>query len=1279
MPHSRAHLVVAIVVPLAIAGLGARAGWIETQERPPGTGQLTIRHDEAAGTISVFRAGARRPVLTQNAKADMRPYLHPIAAPDGNGVVTELSPSHHPHQTGLYWGFTRVNGRDYFHNVGGDYWRRVSAGVTRGSAAQGLDEVRWQTVYELLDQAGQPVLAETQRWSMRVRDGRFVLDLEWRGDARQDVTIGQYDYGGLFLRMPWREGIKGEVVNAARQRNGRAEGQRAMWIDVGIQVDGRGDPAHVAIFDHPDNTGYPQPWRVDGQLGVGSGRSRAGDFSLKTGDVEVLRHQFLVYTGTMSDIELTQAWTEFSGNRSLYSTAALWNIAQREGREAKFLTPEEAVKAMTLVDGYTVTAWAAEPAIAQPMAFCWDDRGRLWVAENRDYETRATGFSNAGTSRILILEDTDRDGVADSRKVFMEGIVFPSALAVGFDGVFVGAPPNLLFVPDRNRDDTADTDAIEVRLTGWGIRDRHEVLNSLHWGPDGWLYGLQGFATSSKIRKPSGKGRLFSPREPFPDEILSGEGIEMNGGVWRYHPTKDVFEVVAHGFSNPWGIDYDAKGQLLISACVIPHLFHVVAGGIYHRQGGQHFNPYVYADIQTIADHRHRSAHGGARIYQSDAFPASQLGRVFMANIHEHAVLSDVLTRKGSGFSARHGDDFLMANNAQWIGFSLEVGPDGALYVLDWHDSDICGNDVLHKETGRIYRIAPAKSLAGSWDGRYSDLGRMTDAQLVDLQTSRSDWHARRARVILQYRAAARTLATGTHDSLRQIFRSHVDPDVRLRAMWALHVTAGWPADALVQALGDRDEYVRAWAIQFLTEDRAASPQALDAFGRLAREDVSPVVRLYLASALQRLDDGARWGIASGLMAHGEDAADPNLPIMLWLGVEPLVAGNPALALGYASRSRIPQVARFVARRAVDADALEPLVTAIGGSPQTLSSLLEGMRDGLEGRFDLTAPPNWTAVRARLSRGEPEVVRLVGDIAQRFGDTEAALRNLSLVRDNTAPIDQRRRALQLLASRRQPGLARELPAALDDSALRTDAIRAIAAFDDEALGKLLIARYATLDGAQKAEAIQTMAARARYGRLLTDALAAGDIPTRDVPPHLARQLRRVVGVRFADVWGPVEGNTALDRTFSKYRALLNEQALSGADAGRGRALFQQACGACHTLYGEGGTTGPDLTGSNRGNLEYLLFNVLNPNGDVADAYRMQVVVTRDGRTFSGNVVSETDRQITMQVAGQDRTVINKTDIQTRETTTQSMMPPGLFEGLTDREVVDLVGYLRVVK
>jgi putative membrane-bound dehydrogenase-like protein len=1282
LSRPRSTLITSLVVFATIAA-GAVVGWRGTSAaaqagRAPGVARTGLRivQDVKAGTIVVHRAGRAGAIVTQNAPPDARPYIHPIAAPDGKGWLTEFSPEHHKHQTGLYWGFTRVNGRDFFHNRQADYWRRVSATVSQASG----DEVRWQTVYDLLDETGNTVLTETQRWSVREDRGRFLLDLEWRGDARVDVTIGKYDYGGLFLRMPWKPGMRAEVINAARQRNSRAEGQRAMWIDVAMQVEGRDDLAHVAIFDHPDNAGYPLPWRVDDQFGVGTARARSADWTIKKGDTEVIRHRLVAYTGTLDDVALTAAWSDYSGNRSTYATQALWGIAQREGREEKFLTPEQAASAMTMVPGYAVNAWAGEPMVQQPMAFCWDDRGRLWVAENLDYETRGRGFSKAGNSRILILEDTNHDGIADSRKVFMEGIVFPSALAVGFDGVFIGAPPNLLFVPDRDGDDKADVANIEVRLTGWGIRDRHEVLNSLHWGPDGWLYGLQGFATPSKVRKPVGTGRLYKQGEPFPENILEGEGVEINGGVWRYHPTKDRFEVVAHGFSNPWGIDYDAKGQLVMSACVIPHLWHVVPGGIYQRQGGQHFNPYVYGDIQTIADHRHRSAHGGARVYQSDAFPASQQGRVFMANIHEHAVLSDVLERKGSGFTAHHGDDFLMANNAQWVGFSMEVGPEGALYVLDWHDADICGADVHHHETGRIFRITPTPSLAQQWAGRYSDLRTMTDTDLVALQTSRSDWHARRARVILQGRAAKGNLTAQARTDLMRMFQTAENTDWRLRAMWSLHVTGSWSPDGLVNALSDRDEYIRAWAIQLLAEDGTPSQKAVDTFAVMAREDRSAIVRLYLAAALQRLDQPARWPIASGLLARAEDATDQNLPNLLWLGIEPLVAANPALALERAGQGNIPVVAQYAARRAVDADAMTPLVGELAKSPKMLASMLEGMRDGLEGRVDLVPPAAWTATLARLKRSsDPRVPRLANEVAQQFGDTEVTRRNLTIVRTTTTPMDQRRRAIQILAGQRKPELIRELPAVFDEAPLRIDAIRAIAAFDDDGLGKLLVSRFSSLDNAEKAEAAQTFAARGRYGRMLTEALAANTIAKRDIPPYVARQLRRVVGVRFAEVWGPLEPNTTEDRAYARYRGVLNDNAMAGANPVTGRGIFTRTCAPCHRMYGEGGVIGPDLTGSNRANLEYLLSNVLNPNGEIQDAYKVVVVTTRDGRTFSGNLVAENDRQLTLRVVGRDPIAINKADIQSRETTPTSMMPTGLFDALSDREVVDLVAYLRTTE
>lgn len=1238
---------------------------------PGSVKNLKLVQDEKEGTISVYSYRSNDPILVQNAQPGFRPFIHPILAPDGKGILTENSPGHHKHQNGLYWGFTRVNGRDYFHHPSDGYWKRVSANIVEAEGEQ----VKWQTVYDLLDSTGAPVMTQTQNWSMTQDSGRYFISLEWKGEAQTDITIGKYDYGGLFLRMPWKEGINGEVVNAARQKNEKAEGQRAMWVDVGMQVDGRDDLAHIAIFDHPENRGYPQHWRVDGELGVGPASARDTSWTIKKGETEIFKHRLMVYTGALDDKEVSDQWALYTGKTSLYNTTELWAMAQQEGLEAKFLAPAEAAAAMTLKDGNKVNVWAAEPMMTQPMAFCWDDRGRLWIAENKDYESRGHGFSNAGDSRIVILEDTNHDGVADKRKVFMEGIAFPAALAVGFDGVFVGAPPNLLFVPDRNHDDIAEIKDIEVRLTGWGIRDRHETLNSFHWGPDGWLYGCQGFATPSKVRKPKGKGKLYRHKDQFPGNILEGDGVDINGGVWRYHPVKDKFEVVAHGFSNPWGIDYDAKGQLFITACVIPHMWHVIPGGIYHRQGGQHFNPYVYDDIKTITNHSHRSAHGGARIYQSDAFPATQNGRIFMCNIHEHAVLSDILQKQGSGFVAKHGDDFMLANNGQWVGFSMEIGPDGGLYALDWHDADICGQTVRNSETGRIFRIMPAKSGAVNFAGRYDDLNKLTDQQLAELQTSSSDWHARRARVILQGRTVKNKLNPAAYNVLSGIFRSAPNPDHRLKAMWTLYVTNALSNNILAASLDDKDEYIRAWAIQLLCEDAPPTSDISAKLVTMAQKDPSPVVRLYLASAMQRTTEATAWQLAQALSQHGEDETDHNLPKMIWFGFERLVKKDPQKALAIASSSKLSLITTFAARRAVDGGAITELANAINAQPAGLNNLLQGMLAGMEGRVDLKPPANWNNVLATLKKRNDRTSQLAEDITALFGDAASAQRSLTVVADKKLPAGQRIKALQALSAQQRKELSPLLPQLLEDPLLRLEAIKSIAAFDNRELGVLLLKKYPTLNEAEKQQAMNTLSSRPVYGWLLADAIKNKTMPKNQVPATVARQLRRVVGSGFVEIWGPIDDQPADSKEFSRYKNLVSGKDAKTPNIANGEKLFTRTCGVCHKLLGNGGNIGPDLTGSNRSSIDYLLFNILTPSAEIQDAYKMVVVTSRDGRTFSGNVISENERQITLRVVGQNDVVLNKSSIQSRETTATSMMPQGLLSTLTDQEVTDLLSYL----
>ena len=289
---------------------------------------------------------------------------------------------------------------------------------------------------------------------------------------------------------------------------------------------------------------------------------------------------------------------------------------QHRTSDAPFLTPEQAVKKMAIPEGFDVSIYASEPDIAEPIGFCFDDRGRMWVAENFNYRTRRD-HTDDPVSRIQILEDTNSDGVFDKKKTFTDTLTFTSGLAPGFGGVFVGSPPNLTFIPDADGDDVPDGPP-QVLLDGWGINDRHETLNSFIWGPDGWLYGCHGVFTQSRVGKPgdSDEARQF-----------------IDGGIWRYHPTQKKFEVYARGLSNPWGFDFNDQGQGFATCCVIPHLFHVVQGGVYTKQSRPHVNPHIYDDIKTIRDHAHLSAHGGARIYLADAFPPEYRNRLFMCNI----------------------------------------------------------------------------------------------------------------------------------------------------------------------------------------------------------------------------------------------------------------------------------------------------------------------------------------------------------------------------------------------------------------------------------------------------------------------------------------------------------------------------------------------------------------------------------------------------------------------------------------------------------------------
>lgn len=571
----------------------------------------------------------------------------------------------------------------------------------------------------------------------------------------------------------------------------------------------------------------------------------------------------------------------------------------------------EAAKSMTPKKGFTVTLAAAEPDIVRPVSFALDPRGRLWVVEAHTYPVRAP--EGQGRDRILIFEDTDGDGKLDKRKVFMEGFNLISGIEVGLGGVWLGAAPYLMFIPvDEKTDKPAGKP--QILLDGWGLEDTHEILNNLRWGPDGWLYGTHGVFTNSNVGKPG-----------TPDD----QRVKINGGVWRYHPTKLQFEVFGEGTSNPWGIDWNDYGHPFVTVCVIPHMFHVIQGARYLRQAGNHFNPYTYADINTIADHVHwvgdrgphagnfRSgakggghAHAGAMIYLGgDSWPKEYHNNIFMNNINGSRVNVDQLNRKGSGYTASHNEDFLSTNDSwsQWLNF--RYGPSGSVYAIDWYDKNQCHSpnpDVHDKTMGRIFTIKHAND---QWVK--VDLSKSSDMELVSYQLHKNDWYVRQARLILQQRGPNKKV----HAALKNILNKNPDVTRKLRALWALHVTKGLEEKELLALLANDNEYMRSWTVQLMAEDKNASATVLKKFADMAKQDSSAMVRLYLASAMQRVEPEKRWDVLAGLLQHAEDEDDHNLPLMLWYATEPMAKIDMKRTIDLATQSKFPKILEYTIQR----------------------------------------------------------------------------------------------------------------------------------------------------------------------------------------------------------------------------------------------------------------------------------------------------------------------------------------------------------------------------
>ncbi len=987
-----------------------------------------------------------------------------------------------------------------------------------------------------------------------------------------------------------------------------------------------------------------------------------------------------------------------------------------EPDKSKPMPAAEAAAKLRLPPGFSATVFAAEPDVRNPIAMAWDARGRLWVAENYTYAEGGRKFELNLRDRILIFEDKDGDGRFDTRKVFTDELQMLTSIEIGHGGVWAMCPPQLRFIPDRDGDDVPDG-APEVLLDGLtGSPDMHHTFaNGLRFGPDGWLYGRCGASSAGEMGVPG------TPAE---------ERIPLRGTIWRYHPRRKVVEALSSGTTNPWGHDWNEHGELFFINTVNGHLWHDFAGAHFVRPHTFDPNPRAYALIDQHADHWHFDtangwqksrdgaandlggghAHVGMMIYQGDNWPADYRGRLFTLNLHGRRANQEILERHGSGYIAKHAPDFFIAGDPWFRGMELSYGPDGGVFVLDWSDTGECHEySGVHRTSGRIYKITygePKRSGNG-------DLAKLSASELVQLHTHPNEWFVRQARLELAVRAEAGRELSAAQGQLRELFDKQRDIVVKLRAFWTLYITGGADAPFLRAQLRHPNEHVRTWAIRLLTdpwpldtvmsqrpavkseirnpkseiEQSLRSPAAvLPECVRLAKTDPSGLVRLALASTLQRLPVSQRVELAVPLLDRKEDANDHNLPLLIWYGLIPVADADPAGLAALAAKSGLPLTRRLIARRLAEDIEKNPaplndLLKITATSPAAFQAdVLNGMADGLTGWHKAGKPAAWDALGTTLANSSDPVLRdRARDLSVLFGDGRAldAVKKVAL--DPDAELDARKVALQTLIDNRAPDLRDLCEQLLNEQFLNSVAARGLASFDDPTVGAKLVKAYRRFHASERGQLLSALVSRSTFASALLDAVTEGNIPRADISAFHARQIRGLndtrLNAKLARVWGELRDSPGeKQQLMAKWRVQLTPAALAKADKSQGRLVFNTVCAACHTLHGEGGKVGPDLTGGGRDNLDYLLENIVDPSAVVTADFRMSVAELKDGRVLNGVIAAKTERTLTLKTMTETLTVERSEIVDLRESTL-SLMPEGLLEALPPEQARDLIAYL----
>ncbi len=958
---------------------------------------------------------------------------------------------------------------------------------------------------------------------------------------------------------------------------------------------------------------------------------------------------------------------------------------------------EEALKALTLPEGFNATLFASEPQVQNPIALAWDRRGRMWVAENYTYSERAKRFDLSLRDRLIILEDADHDGKAEKRTVFTDNVQMLTSVEVGRGGVWLMCPPQLIFMPDANGDDVPDGPP-QVMLDGFTVAETnyHNFANGLRWGPDGWLYGRCGHSCPASLGVPG---------------TADGERVPMKGGIWRFNPGRKVVEVLTHGTTNPWGHDWDENGEMFFVNTVTGHLWELMPGA-HLKDGSPSPNPGVYERLDMIADHYHFDtrgswtlsrdgkandlggghAHIGMMIYQADQWPETWRNKLYTLNMHGRRTNVERLERSGSGYVGRHDHDQFISTDPWFRGLEISTGPEGSGYILDWSDTGECHDSTgVHRTSGRIFRIS---------------YGKPAPADLTDLLYPSADgvlsclkhpnvWFERQMRQQMTGCSGDDIIRT-----CRGVLAGQQGP-LQLRALWMLNAMGQLNSAELLGLMDAPNEYVRLWALRLLTDAwpldlingrqpvgavSSVPPAVLAKLVQHATDDPSALVRLGLASALQRLPLESRWEVGKALLGHRDDAGDKNLPSMTWYGLIPVAMAEPKQLGEMLAACSWPTTAAWMARFAAgelerQPQALEDvLVSAAKADGPVLTATLQGISDGLRGWRKARKPEGWDAFAAAIhSKADATSEATLLDLGAVFGDGRALEAMRAVALDQKAEVSARQAAMRTLITANPPDLRQLCESLLDSREMALAAVKGLASIDAQEVGKAIAKRYAKFPVTERAEVMSVLVSRPAWAKAMLTAMATGTIPPAELSAFNARQVAALgddeLRSQLQKVWGATRESPADKKeAVTKFRKSLTAPVLARANLGTGRVLFQALCATCHTLYGQGGRVGPDLTGSGRASLDYLLENVVDPSATIGADFVMHQLALKDGRALAGIVVARTDKTLTLRTLNEDL-VVDRQNIASDAIAAASMMPEGLLQSLPPDSARDLLAYL----